>query len=238
MEKYNRYTYIGRARKENRLYYELQCECGKRVLKKDLEAVKKGRATQCNDCRLRATDFIKIGSTWGSWNVLEERNRTTWGERSYLCRCKCGKEKIVRKFDLYKGKSIQCHGCAISKRNITHNGSKSPTYQIWAGIKLRCKNPNNKSYKWYGGRGITYDARWEQYENFLADMGIRPDGLCIDRIDPDGDYSKENCRWVTPKENQENRRSSKKHFDKYAWVNLEKICSHCKATMKSNIQSI
>jgi hypothetical protein len=79
-------------------------------------------------------------------------------------------------------------------------------YNSWYNMKTRCNNPNHDSYPNYGGRGITYCKRWESYKNFLEDMGPRPPGTTIDRIDPDGNYEPGNCRWSTPKEQIFNRR--------------------------------
>lgn len=73
----------------------------------------------------------------------------------------------------------------------------------------RCTNPNNVMFYLYGGRGITVCERWRTFDNFLADMGPRPDGLTLDRIDPEGHYEPGNCRWATPKEQQENRRCAR-----------------------------
>lgn len=84
------------------------------------------------------------------------------------------------------------------------------TYKSWSGMKQRCDNPNNGDYDNYGGRGITYDPEWEFYRNFLRDMGIRPDGMSLDRIDNTKGYCKENCRWadsVTQNNNRRERRT-------------------------------
>ena len=88
-------------------------------------------------------------------------------------------------------------------------GKISPTYLSWQRMKGRCLNPNDVAYARYGGRGITVCARWlHSFENFLADMGERPDGLQLDRITNDGNYEPSNCRWVTKRDNARNRSSN------------------------------
>lgn len=85
------------------------------------------------------------------------------------------------------------------------NYRKLASYVSWAKMKLRCTNPKHHCWERYGGRGITYQDSWESYDNFVADMGEPPVGRTLDRLDNDGDYTKENCRWATPQEQSRNR---------------------------------
>lgn len=88
----------------------------------------------------------------------------------------------------------------------THGKSKTPEYHAWVNMKDRCLNPKHKQYKDYGGRGIQICERWLKLENFFKDMGERPSGLTLDRINNDGNYEPSNCKWATWKEQQNNRR--------------------------------
>lgn len=98
--------------------------------------------------------------------------------------------------------------CSVSCASFKHGGHKNrtPEYSSWHAMKTRCNNATHKAYSRYGGRGISYDPRWDDFQNFIDDMGLKPDPkMELDRIDNDKNYCKENCRWATRKEQTRNR---------------------------------
>lgn len=105
---------------------------------------------------------------------------------------------------LRKNPKVLCHGCRDLEPNI--NPTKISSYNSWYGLKRRCDCPNQTGYERYGGRGITYDPKWKTFEGFYEDMGDRPGpNYDLDRINNNGNYCKENCRWITHSENCKNR---------------------------------
>ena len=158
-----------------------------------------------------------VGLKFGRLTVVDDL-----GNSRVACLCDCGLSVFVRCQSLRTGNTQSC-GCLKIERaqqNLpapirTHGeaqrGKHTREYRIWIDMKSRCFNPLNKHWNDYGGRGITICDRWMDFSNFLADMGRRPSGLSIDRINNDGNYEPNNCRWATAKEQQHNQRKHRKN---------------------------
>jgi hypothetical protein len=157
---------------------------------------------------------IKKGEKFGKLTILKEIEKYIspkgHPQRIFLCECECGNIKQIALGHLRKGITQSC-GCFHKELLKKHGYSYDSIYKIWSDMKRRCLNSNCKAYKNYGGRGIKVCDRWlESFNNFLEDMGERPEGLSIDRINNDGNYEPSNCKWATNKEQINNRRTSKK----------------------------
>jgi len=149
----------------------------------------------------------EIGNKYGSLTVIDNAQNDRHGKTHFLCKCKCGTVKSVSSTYLRSGRTKSC-GCLMGSRRETYGRSRSPEYRAWSRLQRRCNNPKDEKYKDYGGRGISVCDRWvDNFNNFFMDMGPRPsNNHSIDRIDNDGNYCKENCRWATDEQQRANKR--------------------------------
>lgn len=200
-------------------FWNCICECGGSKIVKSIYLTR-GATTSCG-CRRGEDKRLDItGNRYGRLIALEraysKNNATFW-----KCQCDCGVISVHRLKDLQGGNcnSCGCYQIEVTIKRSRKHGHKSKfeqgtiygsgTYNTWRSMIKRCTLPTHQAYQWYGGRGIKVCDRWlESFENFLEDLGVRPEGWTIERIDVNGNYEKSNVRYATKQEQYWNRTDS------------------------------
>jgi len=202
-EKFNHLTAKSELTKKEWLF---RCDCGK-YLVANKYSVSSDHTKSCG-CIKNKDKFIDIkGKKYNYLTAVEHKIDSVW-----IFKCDCGKEKEIDSRNVKNSHTKSC-GCMKGKINgdahRTHGKTGTKVYRAWLHMKDRCNNTNDKEYKRYGARGIAICKEWKSSEQFLKDMGDSPKGTSLDRIDNNKNYCKENCKWSTPREQANNRRSNR-----------------------------
>jgi len=203
-------------RYDRKVVWRCECSCGNKNFEVDTVRLNRGNTRSCGCLRVDSAGQYKklnlTGRQFGRWLALEgDIKRKNKKRIFWRCVCDCGVERLVSTEDLMSGHSTSC-GCSNGITRVRHGLSYHGLYCVWDGMRQRCCNPKCTAYLHYGGRGITVCAEWfnsfKTFYDWAVSNGYRK-GLTIDRIDNNGNYEPVNCRWVTQKENNRNKRTNR-----------------------------
>lgn len=230
-KKFGLLTVIGQSPKTNRYSnrFDFQCDCGN-VISECPGRVLYGHKKSCGKCRKRNTSYEleqkitnSIGMKFGKLTIIGVSHKNGSGKNYAKCKCDCGNIIDVLPNSLFNNQSKSC-GCSKSNNPMLANNKSTSSgnykdgrtkhllYGTWHQMINRCENPKSKHYDRYGGRGIKVCDEWHEFWNFVQwseSIGGRPDGYTLDRIDNDGDYCPENCRWADWETQTSNKSSNR-----------------------------
>lgn len=153
-----------------------------------------------------------IGQKFTRLTVVEFAGQDSKQQSKFKCVCDCGNQITILGILLKRGNSKSC-GCLrvekgrkIGLKSKLHGMVNTPTYRTWQCMKSRCYNKEETAYRWYGAKGVTICKKWHTFKGFLEDMGVRPQNMTLDRINPFGNYEPSNCRWADNATQQANKR--------------------------------
>lgn len=230
-QKFGLLTVIGQSPKTNKYSnkFDFQCDCGN-VISECPGRVLYGHKKSCGECRKRNTSYEleqkitnSIGMKFGKLTIIGVSHKNGSGKNYAKCKCECGNIIDILPNSLFSNKSKSC-GCSKSNNSMLANNKSTSSgnykdgrtkhllYGTWHQMINRCENPKSKHYDRYGGRGIKVCDEWHDFWSFVKwsdSVGGRPNGYTLDRIDNDGNYCPENCRWADWKTQTSNKSSNR-----------------------------